>query len=55
MDTLGGKEHISDALKKVKVRFGKFVNSRGEGLVARAGFGTEDEIEPLRRGVYYRT
>jgi len=53
---LGGTESLPRELKDLKIRFGEFVTSRDEpsvGGVKRAGFGVEEEITMLRKGVKY--
>lgn len=55
---LGGDENVPENLKSMRIRFGELVWSRdvedGDGgAVKRAGFGTDDEVMPLRRGVTY--
>jgi hypothetical protein len=55
---IGGEENVSESLKELKVRFGEFTASDADAAgtrVARAGFGTEDEVGPLRRRVLYGT
>jgi len=56
---LGGEENIPLKLKDMKVRFGELIDQRGSQkgwgneVVRRAGFGTEDETTPLKRGARY--
>ena len=51
---LGGEENVPQALKDVKVRFGEFIGG-GEksGSIAMAGFGTEDEVRMIQKGMFY--
>lgn len=50
---LGGGENVPEDLKNLKIRFGELVNnaSGDTGVVRRAGFGTEDEVAPLKKSV----
>ena len=51
---LGGSENVPERLNDMKIRFGELVgDGLQEGAVKRAGFGTEDEVVALRRGVDY--
>ena len=55
---LGGDENVPEDLKGMKIRFGELVWDRidgdiDKGPVKRAGFGTDEEVRPLRRGVAY--
>jgi hypothetical protein len=56
---LGGDENVPENLKRMRIRFGELVwNSRVDedgdrGAVKRAGFGTDDEVLPLRSGIAY--
>lgn len=55
---LGGPENISSRLKNLKIRFGELksggsMDRHGDRGIRRAGFGTEDEILPLRKGARY--
>lgn len=55
---LGGDENVPENLKRMRIRFGELVWSRVDedgdrGVVKRAGFGTDDEVMPLRRAVAY--
>jgi hypothetical protein len=50
--SLGGEENVPEELKRLRLRFGELVGGSEVG-VRRAGFGTEDEVVPLRQGVSY--
>ncbi|KAF2805763.1 uncharacterized protein BDZ99DRAFT_466680 [Mytilinidion resinicola] len=55
---LGGDENVPEYLKTMRIRFGELVWSETDrdgdgGAVRRAGFGTDDEVVPLRRDVVY--
>lgn len=52
---LGGGHNIPEKLRNLEIIFGELIekdNYQGE-VVRRAGFGTEEEITPLRKGVKY--
>ncbi|KAF5018121.1 hypothetical protein F66182_9914 [Fusarium sp. NRRL 66182] len=50
---LGGEQNIPGHLKERRILFGEMIGY-GEGeLVRRAGFGFEDEVLPLKKGVRY--
>lgn len=53
---LAGEEHPSKQLRELKVRYGELVDLQvqvGGNFVRRAGFGTEDEVGPLKKGEKY--
>lgn len=53
---LAGEEHPSRQLRDLKVRYGELVDLQvrvGGTVVRRAGFGTDDEVGPLRKGEKY--
>ncbi|KAF2502749.1 hypothetical protein BU16DRAFT_498544 [Lophium mytilinum] len=55
---LGGEENVPEDLKAMEIRFGELICSETDtegdgGAVKRAGFGTDDEVVPLTRGVAY--
>ncbi|KAK2770347.1 hypothetical protein FQN53_005571 [Emmonsiellopsis sp. PD_33] len=52
---LGGYENMPRQLMDMKIRFGEIVDQSADGssVVRRAGFGAEDEVVPLQRGVKY--
>lgn len=53
---LGGEEHPSKHLSELKIRYGELIGLTtrvGGVVVRRAGFGTEDEVVPLRKGEKY--
>ncbi|KAF2129167.1 hypothetical protein P153DRAFT_397338 [Dothidotthia symphoricarpi CBS 119687] len=55
---LGGEENTPEDLKSLKVRFGELISSGiyehdDSGQVRRAGFGTDEEVVPLRRSHTY--
>lgn len=49
---LGGDENMPKELLEMKIRFGELIGDEEES-VKRAGFGTEDEVVPLRRRETY--
>jgi hypothetical protein len=49
---LGADENVPDELKRLRIRFGELIGGYAYD-VRRAGFGTEGEVIPLRRGVSY--
>jgi hypothetical protein len=51
--SLGGDENVPNKLEKLRIRFGELIGGDNRDDVRRAGFGTEDEIIPLRCGVPY--
>ena len=51
--SLGGEENLPQELKKLRIRYGELVGGRDGSGMRRAGFGTEDQVVPLRRGVFY--
>ena len=51
--SLGGEENVPEELKRLKIRYGELIKSGADGDVRRAGFGTKDEVIPLRHGVSY--
>ncbi|KAI9730399.1 MAG: hypothetical protein M1834_005909 [Cirrosporium novae-zelandiae] len=59
---LGGPDNVPEELGKLRVRFGELVQRDGDGMVQRdsegmvvrrAGFGTVDEVAPLKRSRTY--
>jgi hypothetical protein len=50
---LGGSENMPNELLNMKVRFGELNGIDGGEGVRRAGFGTEDQVMPLRKRVVY--
>lgn len=55
---LGGEENVPTALKDLKIQFGELIETEddSEGAVlSTAGFGTENEIRPLKRERIYGT
>lgn len=55
---LGGDENVPEELKEMKIRFGALATSSdyhdsGPVQERRAGFGTDDEVLPLQKGVTY--
>lgn len=49
---LGGEGNVPPELKNLKIRFGE-LRRGNNGLVRRAGFGTDDEVLPLERSTVY--
>lgn len=50
---LGGNESVPQELKDLRIRFGEFVGRDEPGRIKRAGFGTESEVIPLKKGTDY--
>ncbi len=50
---LGGNESTPEELKEMKIRFGEFIGCDEPGTIKRAGFGTDGEVVPLKKGENY--
>jgi len=52
---LGGQENVPEELKKLKVKNGQLTSGEGEMKTVRmrVGFGVEDEVLPIQKGVKY--
>jgi hypothetical protein len=52
---LGGQENVPEDLRDLKIRFGELINGEEESkaVTRRVGFGVEDEVVPIQKGVTY--
>lgn len=52
---LGGGENVPEELKRSRVRYGELTGSEEifQGEPRTVGFGVEDEVAPIRKGVKY--
>jgi hypothetical protein len=52
---LGGQENVPEELKKLKVKYGQLTSGEEEMKTVRmrVGFGVEDEVKPIQKGVKY--
>jgi hypothetical protein len=52
---LGGQENVPEELRDLKIRYGELINGEEESkaVTRRVGFGVEDEVVPIQKGVTY--
>ena len=52
---LGGQENVPEELRDLKIRYGELISGEEESKVVtrRVGFGVEDEVVPIQKGVPY--